>query len=302
MFTRLLQHVEPGAHRFTYVACGYGPGLNGVEPKVLAGDVNAILDFRFTIAPSLTWYFDHHKTAFPTPADRTAYEERAHATPRRYFHDGAYGSCTKLIADVGAREFGLDPAPTAGLVKWADMIDTASFPSAKFAVERSEPALQLMTVVEHLGDDAFLTKMVPRLLAEPIEDLARAPDVQALYEPLKAQHEAFVAMVRGAAREEGRVVLVDLTDRALEVAGKFVTYALFPESAYSVLVSRSKSKCKISIGYNPWSPVPRTHDIAAICERHGGGGHAVVGAISLAADKVDEARALAQSIARELAA
>jgi nanoRNase/pAp phosphatase (c-di-AMP/oligoRNAs hydrolase) len=67
------------------------------------------------------------------------------------------------------------------------------------------------------------------------------------------------------------------------------------------MVSRSKSKCKISIGYNPWSPVPRTHNIAAICERHGGGGHPVVGAISLAADKVDEARALGRSIAEELA-
>jgi hypothetical protein len=94
---------------------------------------------------------------------------------------------------------------------------------------------------------------------------------------------------------------VDLTDQLIESAGKFVTYALFPESAYSVLVTRSKSKCKISIGYNPWSPVPRTHNIAAICERHGGGGHPVVGAISLPADKLDEARALGRSIAEELA-
>jgi len=96
-------------------------------------------------------------------------------------------------------------------------------------------------------------------------------------------------------------VLVDLTDQLIEVAGKFVTYALFPQSAYSVLVSRSKSKCKISIGYNPWSPAARKHNIAAICERHGGGGHPVVGAISLAADKAEEARTLARSIAEELA-
>jgi hypothetical protein len=67
-----------------------------------------------------------------------------------------------------------------------------------------------------------------------------------------------------------------------------------------VLLNRSKSKCKISIGYNPWSPHPRRHNIAAICERHGGGGHPVVGAISLTADKVDEARTLARSIAEEL--
>jgi hypothetical protein len=100
----------------------------------------------------------------------------------------------------------------------------------------------------------------------------------------------------------GTVVLVDLSDELIEVAGKFVTYALFPSSAYSVLLSRSKSKCKISIGYNPWSKLPRRHNIAAICERYGGGGHPVVGAISLAADKLEEAKALATSIAHELAA
>jgi hypothetical protein len=68
------------------------------------------------------------------------------------------------------------------------------------------------------------------------------------------------------------------------------------------MLSRSKSKCKISVGYNPWSPIPRTHNIAAICERYGGGGHPVVGAVSLAGDKVTEARALARSIAEELQA
>ena len=32
-----------------------------------------------------------------------------------------------------------------------------------------------MTVVEHLGDDAFLTTMVPRLLEQPLYDVARSP-------------------------------------------------------------------------------------------------------------------------------
>jgi hypothetical protein len=301
MFTRLLRHVEKGPLRFTYTACGYNPGQNGVDPKALAGDVNAILDFRFSASPKLTWYFDHHVSAFQGAGEREAYDARAHAADRRFFHDEKYGSCTKLIADVGARAFGLDPEPTRELVTWADMIDSASFPSARFAVERTEPVLQLMTVVEHHGDDAFLARMVPRLLEEPVADLARSPEVQAAYAPLKADHEAFVAMVGQNAEKIGRVVLVDLTDRLLEVAGKFVTYAQHPESAYSVLVTRSKSKCKISIGYNPWSPEPRTHDIAAICQRHGGGGHAVVGAISLPAGDVARAKEIARAAANELA-
>jgi len=306
MFTRLYRHLSGTGASFAYHGAGYGPGQNGVDPKILDGDVNAILDFRFSAAPQLTWYFDHHVSAFVTPAERALYEQavadRHDGDARRLFHDGAYSSATKLIADVGRDRFGLDPAPMADLVRWADMIDSASFPDAKMAVERKEPELQLMTVVEHMGDDAFLSKMVPRLLENPLYDVARSADVAQEYEPLRVAHESFVKLVARRSQVLGTVVLTDLTDELIEVAGKFVTYALHPESAYSVLVSRSRAKCKISIGYNPWSSVPRRHNIAAICERYGGGGHAVVGAVTLPADRVDEAKRLARSLAEELAA
>jgi hypothetical protein len=306
MFTRLYRHISPGdGATFTYHGAGYGPGQNGVEPGVLVGDVNAILDFRYSALPQLTWYFDHHVSAFAAPGDRQAYDRAvAHGEAggeRRMFHDGAYSSATKLIADVGRNRFGLDPATSEELVRWADMIDSAAFPNAKMAVERREPELKLLTVIEHLGDDALLTRMVGRLLEEPLSQVARSPEVEAAYAPLGDTHEAFIELVGQRAETIGGVVLVDLTDQLIEVAGKFVTYALHPSSVYSVVVNRSKSKCKISIGYNPWSPTPRRHNIAAICERHGGGGHPVVGAISLAADRVEEARALARSIANELA-
>jgi hypothetical protein len=306
MFTRLYRHRFPddGA-TFTYHGAGYGPGQNGVDPKVLSGDVNAILDFRFSPLPQLDWYFDHHVSAFVTPEDRAAYDKRARegeaAGERRYFHDGTYSSATKLIADLGRARFGLDAGVDPELLRWADMIDSAAFPSAKMAVERREPELQMMTVVEHHAGDAFLSKMVPRLLEQPLAEVARSADIAEAYEPLGRAHEAMIKLIEQRAKATGVVVLVDLTDQLIESAGKFVTYALFPESAYSVLVTRSKSKCKISVGYNPWSPVPRTHNIAAMCERHGGGGHPVVGAISLPVDKLDEARALGRSIAEELA-
>lgn len=306
MFTRLYQHLFPddGA-TFAYHGAGYGPGQNGVEAKLLNGDVNAILDFRFSAIDELHWYFDHHLSAFVTAEDRAFYERavaegEAHGA-RRMFHDGAYTSATKLIADVGRDRFGLDPAPTAELVRWADMIDSAAFPNPKMAVERVEPELKLMTVVEHAGDDAFLTKMVPRLLERPLPEVARSSEVTSLYEPLGQAHEAFIKLVEQRGQLMGPVVLVDLSDKLLEVAGKFVTYALYPGSAYSVLVSRSKTKCKISIGYNPWSPIPRRHNIAAICERYGGGGHAVVGAITLPSEKIDDTKALARTIVQELA-
>jgi hypothetical protein len=303
MFTRLLRHLHPDEQlSFSYRSMGYGPGSSGVDPAIMDGDENAILDFRFSAAPQLTWYFDHHVSAFPSDADRLAYEGRSRESDeRKMFHDGTYGSCTKLIADVGRERFGLDVSGDADLVRWADLIDSASFPNADMAVARAEPVLHLMTVVEHGGDDKFLQTMVPRLLNEPLEEVARGADIEALYAPLAAQHDGFVALIKEHAKVVGKVVVVDLSPVVVEVAAKFVTYALWPESAYSVVLSRSSSKCKISIGYNPWSPIPRTHNIAKICERHGGGGHPVVGAISLPADQFERARQITNEIVEELA-
>jgi len=87
----------------------------------------------------------------------------------------------------------------------------------------------------------------------------------------------------------------------LESVGKFVTYALFPDSVYSVIVGLLKNGSKISVGYNPWSGHARDRDISEICARYGGGGHPVVGGISFPNTELERARRVARDIAAELA-
>ncbi len=297
LFTRLYQEVRGSAgFEAKYRSCGYGPGMSAVPPQWLDGDENAILDFRYTKAPKLTWYFDHHVTGFGSAEER----EAAGGPEQQVFYDPGYGSCTKLIADVGAERFGVPREPLADLVRWADLIDAARFASAEAAVDRSEPVLQLASVVEHHGDGPFLAAVVPKLLERPVGEVARDPEILRLWGPIAAAQEAYVARVRRAAKVMGRVVLVDLSDAPLDVAGKFVTYALYPQCVYSVTLLRTKQHHKLSVGYNPWSGVERAHDIAAICKRYGGGGHPVVGAASFPLGALDAARAAATAVAVEL--
>jgi hypothetical protein len=95
-------------------------------------------------------------------------------------------------------------------------------------------------------------------------------------------------------------VFYDLSTDDVWVHNKFIAYMLFPGCRYTVGVARSADRVKISVGSNPWSPVPRTHDIAAMCERYGGGGHPVVGAVSLPAAELDRAREIAAEISEQL--
>ena len=69
-------------------------------------------------------------------------------------------------------------------------------------------------------------------------------------------------------------------------------------------LSRSSFRTKVAVGTNPWTRLPDAElaNIAEICERYGGGGHASVGAISFPPEKVDDARKAASEIAALLRA
>ncbi len=92
----------------------------------------------------------------------------------------------------------------------------------------------------------------------------------------------------------------DLDGYDVEGYNKFIPYYLFPDSVYTVSVSPSSFRTKISVGSNPWAKVELKHNLATICERYGGGGHARVGAISLPPGALAQARAIAAEIVAEL--
>lgn len=297
VFTRLLRRWSGEPCEFHYHGCGYGIGQQSAKETLFDGQHNAILDYRFTATERLTWYFDHHRTAFASSADRQFFEARRDSG--RYFYEPDFSSCTKLIAEVGKRQFGLD-GQLDELVEWADIIDSAAFSSAAAAIDRSRPEMQLVSVVEQHGNDALITELVRELEHKPLIEVARSSAVQERYQPIARRLERFVSAVKSGAQLRGRVVLVDLTESTLDLIGKFVTYALYPRSVYSVVVARLKRGYKISVGYNPWCGKDLDADISAICARYGGGGHPVVGGISVPDGQRERAQAIATSIAREL--
>ena len=296
-FTRLFRATRGDAD-FVYRACDYGTGGSAVPAAWLDGDENAILDFRYTALDRLTWWFDHHGTAFRDDADRARFEG---GHPRERHYDPSYGSCTRLIRDVAASQFGVTMPELDELVRWAEIIDTAGFPSAEAALDRSAPAMRLMTVIEHFGDAKLLTSLVPRLLAHPLDEIATSDDVTALYAPLAAMRTAALARLEKAGVVRENVAFADLSADPSAPVEKFGMYLLFPAAHYAVVLSRGNAQVKISVGWNPWTNATRTHHIGEICQRFGGGGHPVVGAIAIVPKEIERARDIAASICAELA-
>jgi nanoRNase/pAp phosphatase (c-di-AMP/oligoRNAs hydrolase) len=93
-------------------------------------------------------------------------------------------------------------------------------------------------------------------------------------------------------------------DRFTDVGARspgFLGYLLFPTALYAVAATRTAQSIKISVGVNPWAGTPRRHDIGALCARYGGGGHAVVGGVTLRGDELPRAQATLAAIVKELA-
>jgi hypothetical protein len=188
------------------------------------------------------------------------------------------------------------------LVHWADIIDGAQYPDPKTAVELGAPAMKLTLVIESSKGSDIVQRIIGYMQRMTLDQIAQQPDIREVYEPLYERHIKSVDIIRDRASESGGVITFDLTGCDLEGYNKFIPYYLFPQGVYTVSVSPSSFRTKISVGSNPWAPVEPTHNLASICERYGGGGHARVGAISLEPGQVDEARRIAAEIAAELRA
>jgi hypothetical protein len=265
------------------------------------GDENAILDFKYSTSPKITWWFDHHQSAFLTPEDAAHYESNPST---KKFYDPDYRSCTKFIAETTEKRFGFNPEPIREVVRWADIIDGALYADAKAAVEMKEPAMKLTMVIESTQDPTFIPRLIRLLASQSLDEIIHEPFVAELLPPLLERHHKSIDIIKNRSEYRDGTIFFDVTDQDLEGYNKFIPYYLHPTSTYSVGLSRSSFRTKVSVGSNPWTGTPpeKMVNLAKICERYGGGGHARVGAISFEPNHFEEAREAAQVIVAELRA
>ena len=296
VFTRFYQTRINTDAQVQYTSLLHRPGAL-FDEEMFDGDENAIVDFKYSTSPRLTWWFDHHQSAFLTKADEEHFRQDHSG---RKFLDATRKSCTEFIAAVTSERFDFEDDTLAPLVHWAHIIDGALYESAAQCVELAAPALQLMQVIESDPDDNFIEQIIRELVAKPLDEVALSDEVQRRFRPIHKQHLETLEAIRRKATYANGVVSFDLVQEGYEGFNKFIPYYLYPQTTYSVALTRGQHRTKISVGSNPWAPRPRRHNIASICERYGGGGHAVVGAVSFAPDEVEKGRAAMREIVAEL--
>ena len=260
-------------------------------------DENVIVDFKYSSSPRVTWWFDHHQSAFLTPADAEHFRKDCSG---HKFYDATYKSCTKLLADVASAKFGFDVRPLAELVHWGDIIDGAQFPTPESAVALKEPATLLALVIEAAPESNLVARLIPEMARRPLGEMVHFPDVARHLGPLLERHRRSVDVLRKRAEARDGVIFFDVSDLDLEGYNKFIPYMLFPDCRYSVGVSASATRAKVSVGSNPWNESATEKNLASLAEKYGGGGHPRVAAISFDPSDIERARQVARELAETL--
>jgi hypothetical protein len=276
------------------------------DESEFTGDENAIVDFKYSASPKITWWFDHHQSAFLTDEDHQhflACQQNPECGGRKFF-DPDYTSCTSFLAHIASTRFGFDNKPVAELIHWANIVDGALYESPESAVEMPAPAMKLTLIIEATQDPAFIPRLIPLLTEMPLAEVLAQPFVAGLLPPLLERHKESLELIRSRSEERDGTIFFDITDRPLEGFNKFIPYYLHPQATYSIGLSKSSFRTKVSVGSNPWTKADpaKMVNLAKVCERYGGGGHARVGAISFPPDQADQARVAAAEIVAELRA
>ena len=226
------------------------------DESEFTGDENAIVDFKYSSSPRITWWFDHHLSAFLTPRDQQNFLDcqKDPICGAHKFFDPDYTSCTSFLA--------------------------------------------------HIASTLFIPRLIPLLTELPLAEVLRQPFVAELLAPLLERHQQALELIRARSEERDGTIFFDITDHPTEGFNKFIPYYLHPNAVYSIGLSRSSFRTKVAVGSNPWTKEdPATMvNLASVCERYGGGGHARVGAISFPPDQGDRAREAAAEIVAELRA
>ncbi len=305
LFTRFHRECITPAANYEYRGLVHRAGALFDESE-FTGDENAIVDFKYSTSPRITWWFDHHLSAFLTPQDHEHFRacQSDPVCAARKFCDPSYVSCTSFLAHIAQTRYGFNTAPVADLIHWADIVDGAKYESPQAAVEMAVPAMKLTLIIESTQDPAFIPRLIPLLTEMPLADILQQSFVAPLLPPLLERHQQALELIRSRAEERNGTIFFDISDHLLEGFNKFIPYYLYPHAVYSIGLSKSSFRTKVAVGSNPWTTVDpaKMVNLAQICERYGGGGHARVGAISFPPDQEAQARAAAAEIVAELRA
>ncbi len=244
----------------------YHPDLKLQWPDYVFDEPFIVLDFLYH--PKAAWWFDHHPTTFIS-AD---WQQNFVPDSQHVFDEMAYSCCSLVMKSLQKHFKYQPPAHIIELAKWLDIIDAARYVSVQQAIERKEPALQFLSLIDSIYADGKGLEMIQQLATGPIESIIQAPRAQKIIAEEYQQRQQATDLLQQKCELHNRVIYADITETTVHVP-RFLEYWLYPEAIYSVVLKRKGDVFHGTVGKNPWQTVSKEIHLGDLVRQYGGGGH-----------------------------
>jgi oligoribonuclease NrnB/cAMP/cGMP phosphodiesterase (DHH superfamily) len=266
-----------GDNMVSFTPMNYSPELKKKWASFKFKEPFVIVDFLYH--PRAAWWFDHHPTSFIKAAWRETFKD-----DKNHAFDSTKKSACDLMAAHLKREFNYKPPKfIADLIKWAAIIDSASYKSAKEAVESKQPAIKLARAIGHpncgMGaEKKCLGTVIESLAIESITKTIQAPAVKKELERIEKSDKEAGQIFAKISKVTGRVVFIDGTKTKAQPS-IFLGYYFYPKIDYAMTLESYVGYYHLVVGKNPWKNVSAKVHIGEVLSKYGGGGHKTIGGV-----------------------
>src|SRR5688572_23271712 len=236
------------------------------------GPEDSVVDFLYH--PDAATWWDHHVNPFRRAAWRKEYVVIASSFVR---WDPEAKSCAGLIARcLSAEDFEI-PAHLCRTVQWAELVDSASYPTPEDAVVRQSAARRIALSLAVDDSISYHQELVDSLLSSDVEGVVERSPVREAVAKAAVWYERGIERMREGATREGNIIVyrVESID---SISDRLVAFYLYRDADYSLGIVRRGAETKVTANANPWQS-PDGPDLGRIFARHGGGGHHGVGSV-----------------------
>jgi len=292
-----------------------------VEPKFMQdgmvdirrGDIIANLPYH----PNCTLWFDHHITNAPAwrkhsgtsgdetivpgkggfriapSAARVVYEYYTEGDRLRH-HD--WRISLRLKQAIGNRKIEerikiLESEQMKFMLDEADKIDAAELVPEDVLHPAGYVLISMTIDGKYAEDEPYWRRLIDLLRDKSLEQTLSEPEVKRRCQKILDEQEKFKKILLERTALKGNVIFTDLRGvKNIPDGNRFLVYTLFPKGNISLKVaddSQRPNTTAISVGYNIFGTTSKVN-VGALMEKHGGGGHHVVGSCRVPQNEADK--------------
>jgi len=235
------------------------------------GERFAVVDFHYH--PKAEYWFDHHPTTFLDEAHQQAFQDHDRAC-----FDPEAKSCPPIILRHAAERWGWQaPAHFQDLAYWSDVIDSASFGSAKQALFDTDPALRISRALTCARDFDFHDRLVAMMRTSELADIIEDSEVLSCAQRAERNRDsALESFPANIVDQTPTVMFADLRSKKIR-RERFAPFYLYPQLNYAVTLLPTRAGVHITVASNPWNRPQGGPHLGHLMKDYGGGGHQGVG-------------------------